>query len=44
MTAAQKIAGFVAGLAVVFAAALGIGALVGPVGGTATSQTHEHDH
>ena len=43
MTALQKIAGFVLGLAVVFAAALGIGAVVGPEPAVATSHVKPAD-
>ena len=42
MNTAQKLTGFTAGLGVVFAAALGLGATVGPIGTVAahTPDTH----
>jgi hypothetical protein len=43
MTAWKKFAGFILGLVVVFAAAIGIGAFLGPDGGGATESTQAHD-
>jgi hypothetical protein len=48
MNTATKVAGFAVGLLAVFGAATGLGALVGPVGTTATdtaaADTHANDH
>jgi hypothetical protein len=43
MKAWQKFAGFILGLVVVFAVAVGIGATLGPDGGSATDSTQAHD-
>ena len=43
MNAPQKIAGFTLGLAVVFAAAFGVGATLGPDGGVTAESTQAHD-
>ena len=43
MNAPQKIAGFTLGLAVVFAAAFGVGATLGPDGGVTAEGTQAHD-
>jgi hypothetical protein len=42
MTAWKKFAGFILGLVVVFAAAIGVGAFLGPDGGGATESTQAH--
>ncbi len=42
MNAAQKIATFVGGLVVVFAAAVWVGKAVGPVGGSEVQQAPAH--
>ena len=43
MNAPQKIAGFTLGLAVVFAAAFGVGATLGPDGGVTAESAQSHD-
>ena len=43
MNAPQKIAGFILGLAVVFAAAFGVGAILGPDGGVGAESTQAHE-
>ena len=43
MNTPQKIAGFTLGLAVVFAAAFGVGATLGPDGGVTAESTQAHD-
>jgi hypothetical protein len=43
MNAAQKLAGFTAGLAVVFAGALGVGSAIGPTENAAARSTESHD-
>jgi hypothetical protein len=43
MNAAQKLAGFIAGLAVVFAGALGVGAAIGPTDDAAAQAAESHD-
>lgn len=44
LTAPTRIAGYLTALAVVFAAATGLGAAVGPIRAPASSPSHSTDH